>query len=224
MSAFIDEDIEHFPYQFICSVYLHWECCVVRVFHASQFWCWRNKSPCAVGVRRCFLNTLFWELILPHAISSGHYWNILLSIRLSVLDFWSWNGSPAVSSGYLHFCSFIGIHRIDQRDPKLREDVSSFFCSPSTRHGVAFTVGEPSFEVVFWPVFVMALCFPRCSSERKSLIWLQGYIDELEMLNKQRRWFHSFLEKLLLGRMLACWFLVSTRLLWIVLVQVDTFS
>ena len=42
---------------------------------------------------------------------------------------------------------------------KLREEISSLRYSGSTRYGFAFAVGEPSFEVVFWPLFNMALCF-----------------------------------------------------------------
>ena len=130
-------------------IYLHWECCVVRVFHASQIWCWRNKSPCAVGERRCFLITLCWELILPHAVCSGQ-WNILLSIRLSVLDFWSWNGSPAVSSGYFYFCSLIGIHRIEQRSQTSWRCVLILLLAQHQTWR-RFHRWRALFEVVLWP-------------------------------------------------------------------------
>ena len=56
------------------------------------------------------------------------------------------------------------------QDPKLCEEVSSLLCSRlrNTRHGFAFAVGEPSFEVVFWPLFDKALCF-LTGSERNLL-------------------------------------------------------
>ena len=86
---------EHSPYQHISCVWLHWECCVawwhsqflqqklkdlahvlmVRVFHVSQFWCWRNKSPCAIGVRMFSLITVRLELNLHSC-----FWNIRLLI------------------------------------------------------------------------------------------------------------------------------------------------
>ena len=61
----------------------------------------------------------------------------------------------------------------------------------------------------------MALCFP-IGSERKLQKWLQENIEKLIMLNKRRRWFHSSRVKLALVSMSASWFLVSTKLIWII--------
>ena len=99
--------------------------------------------------------------------------------------------------------------RIDQRSQTLWRLV---FTPPrATKHGLAFAIGEPSFEVVFWPGFDMALCFLTWSSERKSLKWLQEYIEKLKwlMLNKWSRWFHSSRLKFPFVSMSASWFWVS---------------
>ena len=83
------------------------QCSEVLVFtHPAQV-------KCATGVRTCSLITVCLELLLPPAVSSGH-WSILLSTRLRVPDFWSWSESPTVSSGCFHVFSFIGIPQIDQ--------------------------------------------------------------------------------------------------------------
>ena len=128
---------------------------------------------------------------------------------------------PAASSTSVLSSVFIGLTR---EIPNFVKMCPHSFARPAPDMASLSPLESLHSKSSFWPVFVMALCCLRWSSERKSLIWLQEYIDKFFMLNKQRRWFHSFLEKLLLGRMLACCFLVSTRLLWIVLVQVDTFS
>ena len=77
------------------------------------------------------------------------------------------------------------------RDPKLCEEISPLLCSHSrnTRHGFAFAVGVPPFELVFWLLFDMAFCFPlgSGSSERKLLKWQQKIIEKLIILNKHRR-------------------------------------
>ena len=110
------------------------------------------------------------------------------------------------------------------RYPKRCEESSSLLGLRITRlmglafagiGGFGFAIGEPSFEVASWPLFVTALCFPTWSLERKSLKWLQENIEKLIMLNKQRWWFHSSHEKILLVRKSASWFWVSTHLIWI---------
>ena len=109
---------------------------------------------------------------------------------------------------------FIGIHLIDQRSQTSLRD----FTTPRiARHQAwsRFRHRRASFEVVFWPLFDMALCFVTWSSERKSLKWQQEHIEKLIMLNKRRMWFHSSLEKLPLVNMSASCFLVSTYLIWI---------
>ena len=59
---------------------------MVRVFHVFQFWWWRSKFPCAIGVKTFCLIT-----VLPHQFPGCH-WNILLSTRLRISDFWIWVG------------------------------------------------------------------------------------------------------------------------------------
>ena len=204
MAAFIDEGM-HFRNINTFFVCLYWECCVtcrhaqsllqelkdiahvlmVRVFHVSQFW-W-CKFRCAIGVRMFSLITVCLEKILPHQFP-GCYWNILLSIHLRISDFWTWVGSHQFPAYYFDFFSFTEHPRIDKRYQTL------------WRHGLAFAIGEPSFEVVFFP-FLTTPCFLISSSEINSLKCLQEYIEKLMVLNKQRRWFHSSLEKLPLVRM-----------------------
>ena len=77
------------------------------------------------------------------------------------------------------------------RDPKLRAVISSLLCSHSARHGFALVVGEPSFEVVFWPLFDMEL---------------PEYIEKFKIVNKRRRWSHSSFEKLPLVSISVSWF------------------
>ena len=157
------------------------------------------------------LITVCLELILPPAVSTGH-WNIPLSTRLRVPDFWSWSGSHAVSSCYFYFFSFIGIPLIDQRSQTLWRDCFTIWVTRHQAWSRFPPSWEPSFEVVFWPRFDMALW---SSKKKKTLKWLQEYIEKPIMLNKRRRWFYSSREKLPLVRTAASWFLVSTNLIWI---------
>ena len=154
-------------------------------------WSWSSRTlfPTAIGTFSC---RLAWE----YPISD------LVADRLLF---------PAAISTSVLSSVFSGLARY----PKLCEEISSLLGSRATRHGLAFAIGEPSFEVVFWPRFDMVLCFLTWSSERKSLKCLQQYIEKLIMLSKQRRWFQTSREKLSLVRMSARWFLVSTYLIWI---------
>ena len=195
------------------------------VFHASQF----------SGVDA---TSLFVLLELEGAFSSHCFgsWSsrMLLPAAIGTLScrfVWAYSISaletdrqlfPAASSTSVLSSVFIGLTR---EIPNFVKMCPHSFVRPAPDMGVAFTVGEPSFEVVFLTCF-SSWRFAVYDVRQKENHWY-GYKNtsiNFFMLNKQRRWFHSFLEKLLLGRMLACCFLVSTRLLWIVLVQVDTFS
>ena len=71
--------------------------------------------------------------------------------------------------------------------------------------GFGLAIGEPSLEVVPWPLFAIALCFP-IGSARKLLKWLQENIERLIVLNKRRRWFQLSRVKLSLVSMSASWF------------------
>ena len=151
---------EHSPYQHICSVCLHWQCCVscwhsqsllqklkdlahvlmVRVFHVSQFWCWRSKFPLCHWSWTVLLSSLsVWSRSSRTSQFLG-YWNVLWSVHWRISDFWTQVGSHQFPS----FLSsvFTGL----TRDPKLREEISSLLGSRATRHGLAFAIGKPSFE------------------------------------------------------------------------------
>ena len=80
--------------------------------------------------------------------------------------------------------------------------------------GSGFAIGEPSLDVASCLLFAMALCF-LIGSESKLLKSLQENIEKLKMLNKRRRWFHSYRVKLPLVSMSTSWFSVSTYLVWI---------
>ena len=81
--------------------------------------------------------------------------------------------------------------------------------------GSGFAIGEPSLDVASCLFFAMAaLCF-LIGSESKLLKWLQENIEKFKMLNKRRRWFHSWRVKLPLVSMSTSWFSVSTYLVWI---------
>ena len=53
-------------------------------------------------------------------------------------------------SGHTRFLDVISTSFLSSvfRDPKLREEISSLLGSRTTRHGFAFAIREPSFEVV----------------------------------------------------------------------------
>ena len=103
--------------------------------------------------------------------------------------------------------SFTGL----TRDPELCDEISSLHWLYITRlMGLAFAVGETSFEVVFCPRFDMA------PDTVRSLSWERESFFFFEVATRTcRRWFHSSPEKLPLVRMSASWFLVSTYLIWI---------
>ena len=154
---------------------------------------------------------MYWWFVYSMFLNSGN--NAAFFLELVKLEYFSlitFYSLDACTTSFLS-SAYSGLTRY----PKLREEISSLRYSGSTRHGFAFAVGEPSFEVVFWPLFNMALCFLTWSSERKSLKWLQEYIEKFIKLNKQRRWFHSSLEKLPLLIMSESWFSVTTFLIWI---------
>ena len=73
---------------------------------------------------------------------------------------------------------------------------------------LGFATASPSWVFPSWALFDMVLCF---LFERK---WLQENIETFMMLNRRRRWFHSSRVKWLLVNMSASWFLVSTHLVW----------
>ena len=73
------------------------------------------------------------------------------------------------------------------RDPQFDEEVSSlYWLRITTFTGLAFAVGEPSFEVVFCPRFDMApITMRSLSFERKLFKWLQEYIENFKKLNTE---------------------------------------
>ena len=176
---------------------------MVRVFPVFQFWWWSCKFPCALGKSENFRSSLSvclwfsstsfllaWEEfscrlawgcpISEFELKSTSFllaWGefscrLLWGCSISEFGLGSTSCLVALTTSFLS-SAFTGL----TRDPKLREEISSLLClrSRNTRRGLAFTFGEPSFEVVFWPLFDMALCFPigSGSSERKLLKWLQ---------------------------------------------------
>ena len=169
---------------FFCKnwkILLMYQCFVYSMFR-SLGWRTQHKSPCATRVRTFFLITVCWELLLPPAVSSGH-WSILLSTRLRVPDFWSWSESPTVSSGYLYFFSFMCVLRMDQRSQTpWRNFLAPRVTRPFVRNRILTS---------FWHGTLLSE-----PSERKPLKWLQENIEKLIMLNKRRRWFHWFRDEL----------------------------
>ena len=178
---------------------------MLRGFHVSQLWCWRNKSPCSS------LCVWSWpsRILFPAPIGT---FSCRLAWEYPISDFEADRMLfPAAISTSFRSSVFTGL----TRDPKLCEEISSLLGSRATMHDLAFAIGEPSFEGVFWPLFDIALCFLIWSSQRKSMKWPQEYAEKLKLLNKRRRWFHSSREKHPLARMSASWVLVSTYLIWI---------
>ena len=181
------------------------------IFHVSELWWGCSKFPCALKV----LFTLYLGLILLPSFLVA--WRIF-SCRLTWV-FFDFRFLSHRAPSFLvpaDSCSFIVIPRIDQRSQTWWRNLSLHWLRITRLTGLAFAVGEPSFEVVFCPRFDMVPIMMRSLTwERKLLKWLQEYIEKLITLNKHRKWFHSCFEKLPLVRMSTSCFLVSTYLIWI---------
>ena len=149
--------------------------------------------------------------VVPRAnFFQGGHWNILLSTRMRISDFWSWR---RIANCFQGLFPLIFVHQYSPDCPGIPnfvQRVSSLLGSRATR---AWSLLSPSESLHSKSPFDLVLI--TSSSERKSLKWLQENIEKLIMLNKQRRRFHSSREKLCLVRMSATLFLVSTNLIWI---------
>ena len=93
----------------------------------------------------CSLINVCLELTLPPAVSSSH-WNIPLSTcsEHSISDL---EADRQLFSPTFSFLSWVFSQLT--RDEKLCEKIPSILGSRATRHGLAFAIEEPSFEVVF---------------------------------------------------------------------------
>ena len=138
------------------------------------------------GMRIFTFITFCLVLILQHQFP-GFLRNILFSTRLWISDFLIWVGQHQLT-GCL--CDDLWIARM----------VALFLASPAFVLGCCGHTGSR----------LLALYFPTWSelSDRRSLNWLQEYVEKFKILNKQNKWVHSSHEKLNLVRMSASWVLV----------------
>ena len=190
---------------------------MVRELHILKFRSWScclHKFPCAGKVRsfswlHCFQESEHWAFSCRFTWerSTSGFW--VVCTRFLVLVW-----APCPSS------TFPGLTGYPKSYGRFSLVLHGLRKTKLTGLAVAWTVGfgsaigEPSLELVSWPLFDMALCF-SIGSERKLQKWLQENIEKLIMLNKRTRWFHSSRVKCALVSMSASWFLVSTYLIWI---------
>ena len=195
------KNIHHMnTFVFVC---VHWECCVGCRLCQLLPQNTERSHPCLVG--SCI--PCSWTLVKMQQISScfrgSHHSLFGLGPSARFLVAWrtfscrlTWDyptsnfESPNIQFPVACPTPFksSAFPRFDQRSQTSWRDFLTPFCSRSTRHGLAFAIGEHSFEISSWPFFHMALCFLTWSSERKSLKWLQEYIEKIHM-NNRRKWF-----------------------------------
>ena len=234
---------EHSPYQYICFVCLHWECGVawwhspsllqkLKDLLVSQDWWWRNKFPWATGVRMFSLTTFCLELILPHAVSwmlVEHY----LVDSLEKIRRLNLSRVAPISWMLVRHLSFIGIHWIDQRSPTSWRDVLAPRIARHqtwSRFGHRRAFVRSGLLTSFWHSALFSNLIVR-----KSLKWLQEYLEKLIMLHKRRKWFHaswqivchlfSWCQHVWFGSWVPNWFCQTTnqeQLLWAFWIHVSS--
>ena len=204
---------EHFPYQYICFLCLHWECaCIENVASFADI-------PNLLCRNWKILLTYGWFVCSMFLDSGVDATSLFVSLEVqcffSSLCVWSWSTRmlfPAAIPTSFLTSVFTGM----TRDPKLCEEIFSFLGLRITRlmgprfrqyHGLWFCHWRAFTSSRLLMFLDMALCFLTWSSERKSPKCLQENIKKLIMLDKQGR-------RPTLVRMSASWFSVSTYLIW----------
>ena len=132
------------------------------------------------------LFTWVWSICSSFLAAWGTF-SCRLTCEFSTSDFWI--TEHPVSWCLADSFSFIVISGLT-RHPKLGEEVSSLYWVRITRFtGLAFAVGEPSSEVLFFPRFDTAPIIMRSPN-------LREMAEKFLVLSNHKRWFHSFFEKL----------------------------
>ena len=180
---------------------------VIGEIHVFHFWWYCYKLPCAGGS-----SSLFWSGLSLFAQVSLQQGCHLLSTHFGTSNFGIWTATTPVSRGQANSFLVVFIHRIDWTSRSVwRYTLFALALQHQTGRS-GFAIEDPSLEVVSCPRFDMAPITRRSLNLEK---WLPKYVEKHMMLNKHKKWFHSFLDKLPLVGMSASCFLVSTYLIWI---------